>query len=274
MYTLNSRQKSLHLASPAVMGILNVTPDSFYNKGQHTDTDSLLRNAEIMLKHGAAILDVGGASTKPGQPLIDTEEELKRVVPAITAIRRAHPDVWISVDTYHARVAAEAVVAGADMVNDISAAAFDPAMLTTVGGLGVPYIAMHIQGTPATMQLNPQYTHVVPEVRRHLWQAISKATEAGIKDIVVDPGFGFGKTVAHNYDLLRMLGTFTTMGRPVLVGLSRKSMICKPLKVNPENALNGTTALHMAALMHGANILRVHDVKEATETVALYNELR
>jgi dihydropteroate synthase len=269
--TLTSKGKRLNLATPVVMGILNATPNSFHNTGQPSDVDSLLQLAQKMLNDGATILDIGGASTKPGEPLIAPTEELKRIIPVITAIRKAHPDVWISVDTYNAAVAEAAVHAGSDIVNDISAGTFDKDMYATVARLKVPYIAMHIQGTPATMQQDPQYNHTVAEVRRFLRHVIDNATAAGITDIVIDPGFGFGKTVAHNYELLKYMGTFATLGRPVLAGVSRKSLICKPLKVNPEHALNGTTALNMAALINGANILRVHDVKEAVQTVALYN---
>ncbi|MCF8450709.1 MAG: dihydropteroate synthase [Taibaiella sp.] len=256
------------------MGILNATPDSFYNKGQDNDIESLLKHAEKMLNDGATILDIGGASSKPGQPLITTAEEMKRVLPAIIAIRKSFPDAWISVDTYNSEVARQAVAGGADIINDISAGAFDMDMLKTVAILNVPYVAMHIQGTPETMQQNPQYDNVVAEVHRHIRIAINRCTDAGIKQIIVDPGFGFGKTVEHNYELLKMLGKFASLGKPILAGISRKSMICKPLKVRPEYALNGTTALNMAALLHGANILRVHDVKEAVETVKLYTYLQ
>jgi dihydropteroate synthase len=274
LYAISRHNKELNLSTPAVMGILNATPDSFYNKGRDNDIGSLLQHAEKMLNDGASILDIGGASTKPGQPLINTAEELKRVLPVITAIRKSFPNAWISVDTYNSEVARQAVFAGADMVNDISAGAFDNDMLKTVAALDVPYITMHIQGTPETMQQNPHYDNVVAEVHRHLRMAINRCTDAGIKQIIIDPGFGFGKTVEHNYDLLKMLGKFNSLGRPILAGLSRKSMICKPLKISPEHALNGTTALNMASLLHGANILRVHDVKEAAETVKLYTYLR
>lgn len=274
MHTICKHNKELNISTPVVMGILNATPDSFYNKGRENSIDSLLLLAEKMLKDGAAILDIGGASTRPGQALLDSSEELKRTIPVITAIRKSFPDAWLSIDTYNARVAKEAVYAGADMVNDISAGTFDNDMLKTVATLDVPYVTMHIQGTPETMQQNPQYDNVVTEVHRHLRMAINRCTDAGIKQIIVDPGFGFGKTVEHNYDLLKMLGKFTSLGRPILAGLSRKSMICKPLKISPEYALNGTTALNMAALLYGANILRVHDVKEAAETVKLYTYLQ
>lgn len=256
------------------MGILNATPNSFYNNGRDSTPEGLLQNAEVMLNESASILDIGGASTKPGEPITDAGEELKRVIPAITAIRKRFPEAWLSVDTYHARIAKEAVNAGADIVNDISAGAFDANMLKTVAALKVPYVAMHILGTPETMQVRPEYDNVVQEVQRRLRQVIRKCHDAGIEEIIIDPGFGFGKTVEHNFDLLRLLSTFARLEKPVMVGISRKSMICKPLKVNPEHALNGTTALHMAALLNGANILRVHDVKEAVETIKLYQQLQ
>jgi len=263
--------KTLDLATPVVMGILNATPNSFYNKGQMSDKDSLLVTAERMLKDGAEILDIGGASSKPGEPLVEPESEKKRILPVIEAVRKQFPDTWISVDTYNSSVAKAAIEAGADIINDISAGKIDSKMLQVVAGLNVPYIAMHIQGTPETMQIAPTYENVVPEVLRQLRNAIQRCEEAGIKQIIIDPGFGFGKTVAHNFEILSMLGTFKLTDKPILAGLSRKSMICKPLKISPENALNGTTALNMAALMNGADILRVHDVKEAVETVRLYS---
>ena len=263
----------MHILQPIVMGILNATPDSFYNKGRESGIDGLLYNAEKMLEQGAIILDVGGASTRPGQQLISPDEELRRVIPPIEAIHKRFPDAWLSVDTYNARVANAAVHAGASIVNDVSAGAIDAAMLQTVAALDVPYIAMHMQGTPETMQASPQYTNVVADVKRYLRQAIDKCVAAGIKDVIIDPGFGFGKTVEHNFELLQMLRSFASLNRPILAGVSRKSMVCKPLKVNPENALNGTTALNMVALQNGANILRVHDVKEAIETITLFQYL-
>jgi dihydropteroate synthase len=270
---LHSKGRILDITRPVVMGILNATPDSFYTKIHAGDENSLLHNAEKMLKDGAAILDIGGASTKPGQELIHEEDELKRVIPVIEAIHRQFPGSWLSIDTYNARVAKEAVNAGVAIVNDVSSGNIDPHMLRTVGALKGPYIAMHMQGTPQTMQQNPQYDDVVGEVHEYLGNVCQQCEAEGITDIIIDPGFGFGKTVAHNFSLLRSLHTFSHLGRPILAGLSRKSMICKVLQVNPPQALNGTTALHMVALQNGANILRVHDVKEAIEVVRLYMEL-
>lgn len=270
MLELYSKDLQLTTTQPIVMGILNATPNSFYNKGRGNDINGLLHTAETMLHDGVTILDVGGASSKPGEPIIDPEEEVKRVLPIITALSQRYPQLWISVDTYNATVAKAAVEAGAAIVNDISAGAIDPLMLPTVAALKVPYIAMHMQGTPATMQLQPQYTHIIAEVKHHLRQVCDRCTQAGIDQVILDPGFGFGKTVAHNYELLTNLGVLATLGKPILAGLSRKSMVCKPLKISPENALNGTTALNMVALMNGATILRVHDVKEAMQAVTLF----
>lgn len=271
--TLQSKGRLLNISKPVVMGILNATPDSFFNKGNDSDLAGLLKNAEKMLNEGAAILDIGGASTKPGAELIKPDEELKRIIPAIEAIIKQFPDAWLSVDTYNSSVAREAAAAGASIINDVSSGAFDEQMLQTVAALKVPYIAMHMRGTPKTMQQDPQYDDVVTEVRNYLLKISKEAYTVGIPDIIIDPGFGFGKTVEHNFQLLNNLHTFRMLGKPILAGLSRKSMICKPLKVNPEQALNGTTALHMVALQQGANILRVHDVKEAVEVVKLYELL-
>ncbi|XZF13768.1 dihydropteroate synthase [Chitinophagaceae bacterium MMS25-I14] len=271
-YTLQSHGRLLSLASPVVMGILNVTPDSFFTKGRNSDADGLLATAEKMLHEGATILDIGGASTRPGSGIIDTEEELKRVIPVVEAIHKRFPEAWLSADTYHAKVAEEAVHAGVSIINDISSGSIDGNMIQTVARLKVPYIAMHMQGTPETMQQNPQYTDVAGEVRNYLAGICKRCTDAGIADVIIDPGFGFGKTVAHNFALLRELHTFRITGRPLLAGISRKSMICRTLNVSPEQALNGTTALHMEALRQGANMLRVHDVKEAMEVIKLYTQ--
>ncbi len=268
--TLQSKGRLLDISQPVVMGILNATPDSFYNKGQDSDAESLLRNAEKMLNDGAAILDIGGVSTKPGAALISADEELSRLLPAFEAIHNRFPDAWLSVDTYNAVTAKEAVAAGASIINDVSAGRFDESMLRIVASLQVPYIAMHMQGTPETMQQNPEYGDAVTEVRNYLQDTCTQCSNAGIADVIIDPGFGFGKTVEHNFQLLNALHTFRILGKPVLAGISRKSMVCKPLHVNPEHALNGTTALHMAALQQGASILRVHDVKEAMQVIKLW----
>ncbi|MCW5922191.1 MAG: dihydropteroate synthase [Saprospiraceae bacterium] len=256
------------------MGILNVTPDSFFDGGKFAGVDAALRQAEKMLSEGAAILDVGGASSRPGAAEVSEKEELERVVPVVEAIQRHFPKTIVSADTWRASVAQAAVAAGASIVNDISGGQFDEQMFETVARLEVPYILMHIQGTPATMQQAPHYDNVTLEVLDYFIQKIARLRAVGVKDIVLDPGFGFGKTVEHNYQLLKHLRVFAnTTGMPVLAGISRKSMICKVLKVSPEHALNGTTALHVVALQQGANILRAHDVKEAVEVVRLWEQL-
>ena len=269
---LQSKGRLLDLSSPIVMGILNATPDSFYNKGRENSISDLLKKAEKMLKDGALILDIGGASTKPGAAIIDIHEELERVIPVVENIHLHFPNAWLSIDTYHAKVAEEAVYAGASIVNDVSSGQIDNNMLSTVANLKVPYIAMHMQGTPETMQQNPAYEDVVFEVRDFLRMKCDEASQVGIIDIIIDPGFGFGKSLEHNFALLKKLHTFHILGKPVLAGLSRKSMVCKTLGVTPEDALNGTTALNMIALQQGANILRVHDVKEAVETVKIWEQ--
>ncbi len=271
--TLQSKGRLLDISTPIVMGILNATPDSFYNKGRDSDTDSILRNAERMLGEGAAILDVGGASTKPGSTIIVPDEELQRVIPVVEALHKHFPEAWLSVDTYHSKVAAEAVNAGAAIINDVSSGSIDGNMIATVAQLQVPYIAMHMQGTPATMQQNPKYSNVTLDILNYLRQMVNQCEAAGIKDIIIDPGFGFGKTLEHNYELLCNMHTLRMLGKPILAGISRKGMVWKALGTTPEEALNGTTALHMVALQQGANILRAHDVKEAMEVIKLYSWL-
>jgi dihydropteroate synthase len=272
--SLQSQGRLLSLEKPVVMGILNATPDSFYtHAGNNSITKDLLELAEKMLNDGAVILDIGGASTRPGAEEVCVDEELRRVIPVIETLTRTFPDVWLSVDTYYGRVAKEAVAAGAAIINDISAGDMDPAMTGAAAALQVPYIAMHMQGAPRTMQDDPQYDDVVREVFEYLRNKVQACAALGIHDLVLDPGFGFGKTVAHNYALLSNLHVFRMLGKPLLAGISRKSMICKPLKVNPDKALNGTTALHMVALQQGASILRVHDVREAVETIKLFELL-
>lgn len=256
------------------MGILNVTPDSFYDGGRLVTTEDAIRQAERMLGEGATLLDIGGASSRPGAEEVSEAEEMRRVLPAIELILRNFPDTVLSVDTWRASVARTALDAGASIVNDISAGRWDTAMYPTVAEADCPYILMHAQGTPATMQMAPQYDDIVQEELDFFIEEVGRLRAIGVRDIVLDPGFGFGKTVAHNYALLRNLDVFSTvLGLPVLAGISRKSMICKVLGVNPEHALNGTTALHMVALQQGARILRVHDVKEALEVIRLYEQL-
>ncbi|MCK6692037.1 MAG: dihydropteroate synthase [Thermoanaerobaculia bacterium] len=273
---LNCRGRLLDLSRPALMGILNLTPDSFYDGGRLDSTEAALRQAEKMLSEGAAILDIGGASTRPGSKEVPEAEELKRVLPAITAIHGGFPEAVISIDTWRARVAREALDAGASLINDISAGKLDAEMYPLAGALpATPYILMHMQGTPQTMQQNPVYGDVVQEVLDFFIREVSQLRSFGVNDIILDPGFGFGKTVAHNFQLLRHLHVFErVLGLPVLAGISRKSMICKVLQAKPEHALNGTTALHMVALQQGARILRVHDVQEASEVIRLWETLQ
>ncbi|MBK6628797.1 MAG: dihydropteroate synthase [Flavobacteriales bacterium] len=261
------------LPAPCVMGILNATPDSFH-PGSRVDVSSALRLAERMLIEGAAILDIGGASSRPGSAEVDTTEELRRVVPVIAAVHARFPEALLSVDTSRAAVVREAVAAGAGLVNDIGAGLLDPEMLPTVATLHVPYIAMHMQGNPATMQLSPTYADVAGEVTLFLSGRIRACKDAGIADVIIDPGFGFGKTTDHNYALLRALPRLAGLGAPVLVGVSRKRMITEVLGTTAATALNGTTILNTLAVLGGAAILRVHDVLEATEVVKLTGRLQ
>ena len=251
------------------MGILNVTPDSFFSGSKYTEADALVEAAGRMLEEGATFLDVGGMSSRPGAKLISPSEELDRVLPAIESLRKAYPEAFLSIDTLRAKVATKALEAGVDLVNDISGGTFDKHMISTVAKYRAPYVIMHMQGTPDKMQKKPKYDNVVLELIDFFKERIHKCREAGVLDCIIDPGFGFGKTVEHNYQLLRNLGAFSILGAPILIGLSRKSMINNVLKTKPESALNGTTALHTLALQHGASILRVHDIKEAMEVIRL-----
>jgi len=274
MFTLNAKGKLLSLDSPVVMGILNRSADSFYSGSRFPDDTALLDRAEQMIAEGAEWLDIGGQSTRPGAELVGEEEELRRVVGAIDQMHRKWPDLTISVDTWYARVAAEAVAAGASVVNDISGGRLDPAMLPTVGGLGVPYICMHSKGTPATMNREAVYTNVVREVLDFFIARIEDCRLAGINDVILDPGFGFAKTRAHNWELLRQLDVFRLTGRPLLLGVSRKSTIYRELNIEPEEALNGTTVMHTIGLLNGAAILRVHDPRAAREAITLVSKYK
>ena len=266
---INCNGKIIDLTTPKIMGILNVTPNSFFDGGQYNSIDAALAQTEKMISEGATFIDIGGASSKPGADEISVDEELKRVIPVIEKISQTFPESFISIDTYRSDVAQQAVSAGAQLVNDISAGNLDDKMLKTVGKLRVPYIAMHMQGTPQTMQNNPTYDDVMVAVRYFFSKKISAAREAGIHDIILDPGFGFGKTTTHNFTLLKYLHSLHIDGVPLLVGVSRKSMIHKTLGTDAAHALNGTTVLNTVALQKGAHILRVHDVKEAQEAVQL-----
>ena len=269
MFTLNCKGRLLVVDKPLVMGIINTTPDSFYTGSRSAATDEILTQAERMIKEGAAIIDIGGQSSRPGSALICPEEELRRVIPAVNEISKQFPEIIISIDTFYSSVAAEAIAAGASIVNDISAGAIDAQMIDTVAGLNVPYVLMHMQGTPLTMQQNPVYEDVTKEILDFFILKTEKLKNAGIKDIIVDPGFGFGKTAEHNFELLRNLEVFKILNFPLLLGVSRKSMINKTLDITADEALNGTTVLNTVGLLKGASILRVHDVKEAVEAVKL-----
>jgi dihydropteroate synthase len=262
------------LDRPWIMGILNITPDSFYAGSRFSGSEEHIKQiAEKMVREGADILDVGGYSSRPGADEVSVDEELSRVLPAIEVIKKNNPETLISIDTFRAKVAKEAVRAGADIINDISSGDLDGEMINTVAGLQVPYIAMHMRGNPKNMQQKTYYDDILLEIAKFFAKKLELFTKAGIKDVILDPGFGFAKTLEQNYWILKNLSYFKIIQAPILVGISRKSMIYKKLDLTPEESLNATTALHMAALINGASILRVHDVKEAKQTVILYNQL-
>lgn len=269
MLTINCKGKILSLDAPVVMGIVNLTPDSFY-KGYLDDSfDSIKALIHQMVNDGAAIIDVGGQSTRSGSSRISAKEEIERVMPVVTYIKDHYPSIFISIDTYQSEVANEIIASGAHMVNDISAGNMDARMLATVGRLSVPYICMHMQGTPETMQIQPHYTDLLKEVVEFFNERLAACENAGIIDVILDPGFGFGKTVEHNFWLLKNLSVLQIFEKPILAGLSRKSSIYKTLRLTAGEALNGTTVMHTLALQNGAKILRVHDVKEAMQAIVL-----
>jgi dihydropteroate synthase len=273
-YTLQIRGRLISLEKPKVMGILNLTPDSFFEGSRvEKSVDSLLAKAKTMIQEGADFLDLGGYSTRPGAEDISVSEEVDRVVPAIQVLRKEYPEVLISVDTFRSKVAELAVAAGADLINDIAAGNLDEEMPPLVAKLGVPYIAMHMKGNPQNMQKQAIYSAILTEILYYFAEKVDLFKKLGIKDVIIDPGFGFAKTAEQNFFLLRNLKSLEPLGMPILAGLSRKSMIYKTLQLDASMALNGTTALNMVALMNGANILRVHDVKEAKETIKLYEQL-
>lgn len=266
---INIKEKKMDVSSPIVMGILNVTPDSFSDGGKYVFADDAVRRAVQMFKEGASIIDIGGYSSRPGAKDVSEQEEMDRVIPIIERITQ-EMDIPISVDTFRSHVADESIKAGASIVNDISAGSDDVNMIPTVAKHNVPFIAMHKQGQPSDMQINPKYSNVLEEVHSYLKQVIDKCKSAGIEDVIIDPGFGFGKSVSHNYMLLSHLSEFKSLNVPILIGISRKSMIYKSLNIDVKDTLNGTTFLHAFSLKNGANILRVHDVKEAVECTELY----
>ena len=269
MFTLNCNGRLLTIDKPVVMGIINTTPDSFYQDSRAAAIDTALQTAEKMLADGAVFLDTGGQSTAPGSTLISAEEEADRVLPVIEAIHKTFPQSYISVDTFYANVAKQAIACGACLINDISGGMIDENMLSTAASLSVPYVLMHIKGTPQTMQQYAVYEDVTKEVLDYFIHKTEACKQAGIHDIIIDPGFGFAKTIDQNFTLLNNLTIFKMLQKPILAGISRKGTIYKTLNTTPDKALNGTTVLNTIALLKGANILRVHDVKEAAEAIEL-----
>lgn len=261
-------------ANPVIMGILNITPDSFHDGGKYTNEAQWLKHAEEMLEHGADIIDIGGYSSRPGAQHISEEEEAERVLDAIRSVRAGFPDAVISVDTFRSEIARQAVECGANIINDISGGTLDDKMFETIVELKVPYILMHIKGTPQDMQKDPQYDYVVKEVFEFLKTRLEKLRSLGVDRIILDPGFGFGKTVDHNFELMRHLDKFTELGCPIMVGISRKSIVNKILNISSKDSVNGTSVLNTIALQKGARIIRVHDVKEAREVITILNKMK
>ncbi len=271
--TINCKGKLIDLSSPKVMGILNITPDSFYDGGKYSNDTTILKHVELMLNEGTTFIDIGAYSSRPGAAHVSEKEELNRVLPVLDLVLKSFPETLISIDTFRSNIAKQTIEAGAALINDISAGKLDENMLPTVAELHVPYIMMHMKSTPQTMQQNTQYENLVKEVLFYFSERIALAKSLGIVDLIVDPGFGFAKTLEQNYDLLNNLELFKMIETPVLVGVSRKSMIYKKLETTANEALNGTTVLNTIALQKGASILRVHDVKEAMETIKLVESL-
>lgn len=271
--TINCKGELIDLKTPKIMGILNVTPDSFFDGGKFKDENAILKQVEKMLLQGASFIDIGAYSSKPGADEVSEVLELKRITPIVELVVKNFPGILISIDTFRGKVAKECVARGAAIVNDISAGLRDDSLLDTVADLKVPYIMMHMRGTPKTMQQQTYYQHLVQDILLFFSERLALIREKRINDVIIDPGFGFAKTLEQNYDLLRQMDGLKVMDLPLLVGVSRKSMIYKLLDTDAANALNGTTALHMISLTKGANLLRVHDVKEAMECVKLYEQL-
>ena len=271
--SLNVGGKILDLSAPKVMGILNITPDSFFEGSRTQSEKEILTQAEKMLTEGADILDLGAYSSRPGATDISVEEESQRLIPAVKLIVKHFPEAVISVDTFRASIAKKAIESGAHIINDISGGNLDQEMFKTVGKLGVPYILMHMKGTPQTMKDLTDYVDLCSEIKLYFSEKIAQLKQVGVKDIVLDLGFGFAKNIPQNFELLKQLADFRTLGFPILAGLSRKSMIYKTLDIDANEALNGTTVLNTIALLNGASILRVHDVKEAREAILLINKI-
>lgn len=267
--TINCKGELIDLSSPKVMGILNITPDSFYDGGKHKNESEVLKHVEQMLNEGATFIDVGAYSSRPNAEHISETDELNRILPIVNLILRAFPEVILSIDTFRSEVAQKCIEAGAAIINDISAGKLDSNMLTTIAKLQVPYIMMHMRGNPKTMQKLTDYDDLLKDISYYFSERIAAANASGINDVIIDPGFGFAKTLEQNFELLNKLELFNTIEKPLLVGISRKSMIYKPLKTSAKEALNGTSVLNTVALQKGASILRVHDVKEAIECIKL-----
>lgn len=271
--SINCKGKIINLSTPITMGIINVTPDSFYDGGKSNTIDNALRLAEKHIKEGATILDIGGYSSKPGAKEISQEEELKRIIPIVEAILNTFDKSILSIDTFRSKVAKEAIELGASLINDISAFNLDENLINVVKDYNVPYVLMHMQGNPQTMQLNPTYKNIITDIIFFFSKKINKLNKLGVHDIIIDPGFGFGKTIKDNFTILNNLEKLALLKLPILAGISRKSMIHKTLKNNSIESLNGTSALNMIALRNGAKILRVHDVKQAQECIKLNHAL-
>lgn len=271
--TINCKGTLIDLSSPKVMGILNLTPDSFYDGGQHKDENSILKHTEKMLSDGATFIDIGAYSSRPNADHVSEAEELKRILPIVALLTKTFPDILISIDTFRSEVAKQSIEAGAALINDISAGKLDDNMLKTVADLHVPYIMMHMRGTPQTMQTQTDYEDIFKDILFYFSERIAAANQLGIVDVIIDPGFGFAKTLEQNFELLNKLELFKILEKPLLVGVSRKSMIYKTLNTSAKEALNGTSVLNTVALQKNASILRVHDVKEAMETIKLVKTL-
>ena len=271
--TINCKGTLIDLTTPKIMGILNITPDSFYDGGKYQNEKSILIQVEKMLNEGTTFIDVGAYSSRPGAKHVSEEDELKRIVPIVELILKNFSEIYLSIDTFRSKIAEECINSGAAIINDISAGKLDKNMIPTIGKLSVPYIMMHMKGNPQTMQSQTQYVNLIKEITYYFSEQIAKAKQHQIKDLIIDPGFGFSKTIDQNYELLNNLENLNLLEFPILVGVSRKSMIYKLLKKAPEDALNGTTCLNTIALIKGAKILRVHDVKEAKECITLTNQL-
>ena len=271
--TINCKGTLIDLSTPKVMGILNITPDSFYDGGRYKNDTSILNQVENMLIEGATFIDVGAYSSRPGANHVSEAEELKRIIPIVELLIKQFPSINLSIDTFRSNIAKECINTGAAIINDISGGKLDEKMLETVGKLGVPYVMMHMKGTPQTMQQYTDYNDLIKDIIYYFSERVAEARSYKIKDIIIDPGFGFSKTLEQNYSLLNHLELLNMLEQPMLVGVSRKSMIYQLLDTNPNEALNGTTSLNTIALLKGAKILRVHDVKEAMECIKLTNQL-